>query len=126
MGTELAGSFILTLGLLILALYLIRLLHRRAGGGTREGRIEILERVNVGPKQGVALIRVGHSLLAVSTGDGGVHPLLLLDEPAESPGNDASTPIARPAVRPFANGYSFKTLLAEEAREVPGRMSSHP
>ncbi|HET8653997.1 MAG TPA: flagellar type III secretion system pore protein FliP [Longimicrobiaceae bacterium] len=60
----------------------LRFLRRYVTGGVAgRGRVrmEVLQRVALGPKQGIALVRVGSQVLAVGVGEGGVRPLLELD-----------------------------------------------
>src|SRR5687768_17125525 len=42
--------------------------------------MEVVQRLALGPKQGIAVVRVGERLLAVSLGEGGVRPLLELGD----------------------------------------------
>ncbi|HEX5580722.1 MAG TPA: flagellar type III secretion system pore protein FliP [Gemmatimonadaceae bacterium] len=108
------ATLALVLGLMAVAL---RLLRRFATtGGTGRGRLpmEVVQRVALGPKQGIAVVRIGERLLAVSLGEGGVRPLAelgeaeraLLDAPARAPkrGSDPAhtiqpaTPVRRAAL----------------------------
>ena len=60
----------------------LRLLRRYASGqlGSRARvPLEIVQRIPLGPKQGIALVRVGERVVAVGVGDGGVRPLLELE-----------------------------------------------
>ena len=52
----------------------LRAVRTRLGGGNRV-RVEILGRASVGHRQGVAVVRIGEDVIAVSVGDGGVHKL---------------------------------------------------
>jgi flagellar biosynthetic protein FliP len=70
------------LALLGLALKLLRRFAPAATTGSRL-RMEIVQRLSLGPKQGVAVIRVADRLVAVSLGEGGVHRLFEL-EPSEA------------------------------------------
>ncbi len=63
------ASLLLTVGLLVLAL---RLLRRMPGGGGTRGRempFEVLQRVSLGPRQGAVLLRIGGRVLVVSVAD---------------------------------------------------------
>ncbi|MES2521520.1 MAG: flagellar type III secretion system pore protein FliP [Gemmatimonadota bacterium] len=42
--------------------------------------VEIVQRVSLGPKTGLAVVRVGEKVMAVSIGDGGIRTLFELDE----------------------------------------------
>lgn len=66
---------------LLLGICLRTLKRVHDGGMGRSGlRMEVVQRVTVGPKQGIAVVRIGERLVAVSLGDGGVRPLLELGE----------------------------------------------
>jgi len=58
--------------------------YRRFGVGGAGQRasapLDVLQRTALGPRQGVALLRVGSRVMLVSIGDGGVHPLMQVDE----------------------------------------------
>ncbi|MCC6241868.1 MAG: flagellar type III secretion system pore protein FliP [Gemmatimonadaceae bacterium] len=42
--------------------------------------VEVVQRVSLGPKAGLAVVRVGEKVMAVSVGDGGIRTLFELDE----------------------------------------------
>ena len=56
--------------------------------------LEILQRVPLGPKQGIALVRVGERVVAVGVGDGGVRPLLELEGADRAALLSAPVPVA--------------------------------
>jgi flagellar biosynthetic protein FliP len=96
------GSLCITLGLLALALWGLRRLTpggRADGGGVP---LEILRRVGTGPKQGVALLRVGGRVLLVSLAEDGVRVLTELDGTDRLQALDA--PVARAVLRPRRPG----------------------
>ena len=74
-----ALTLAVVLGLMGVALKLLR--KYTLGGGARNGEIkmEVLQRVTLGQRQGIAVVRIGTRVLAVSMGDGGVHPVAELD-----------------------------------------------
>jgi len=49
-----------------------------AGAQTRV-RLEVVQRIALGPKQGIAVVRIGQSAVAVSLGEGGIRPLLQVE-----------------------------------------------
>lgn len=79
---------ILTLGVVLtlvgVTLRLLRGVTQRASIGRGGMRLEVVQRVAVGPRQGIAVVRVGDQLLAVSVGEGGVRTLAELDETPET------------------------------------------
>jgi flagellar biosynthesis protein FliP len=96
------ASLLVTLGMLALGLWALR---RFTPGGKPQALgvpLEVLRRVGTGPKQGVALLRVGERVLVISLGDEGVRLL------TELGGNDLSqaleVPPARALIRPRRPG----------------------
>ncbi len=82
----------------------LRLLRRVALGSSRPAAaaipLEVVHRLPLGPRQGLAIVRIGEQLVAVSVGEGGVRPILELDPPSELPA-EAEAPAAT-ATTPFA------------------------
>ncbi len=73
---------LLTLGFVLALLGLaLKLLKRFApvATGSARLRMEIVQRLALGPKQGIAVIRVGERIVAVSVGEGGVNRLFELE-----------------------------------------------
>ncbi len=73
----------LVLGLLGLAVGAARRFAGVTGAGRSGLRLNVLQRTAIGPRQGVAAVRVADRVLVVSVGDGGVHLLTELT-PQES------------------------------------------
>ena len=115
MGVLLTLGFVLAL--LGVALKLLRKFAPTSTSGARL-RMEIVQRLALGPKQGIAVIRVGERLVAVSVGDGGIHRLFEL-EPSEVA--DATRAVvetntaASTAPRP-----DFKSVLTTALRSATG------
>lgn len=66
----------LVVALLLVALWGVRKLSFVAHGvGGEEVAPRLLARTLVGPKQGIALVKIGDHVFATSFGDGGVHVL---------------------------------------------------
>ena len=101
------GVLALVLGLLVLTLrWLRRLMPGASGQGTLA--LEVLARLPLGPRQGIAVVRIGGRKVAVSVGEGGVHTLLELDqdEPLPTIAPAASTPVAASSFAPLAAGFA--------------------
>jgi flagellar biosynthesis protein FliP len=77
MGVLLTLGFVLAL--LGVALKLLRRFAPTSTTGTRL-RMEVVQRLALGPKQGIAVVRVGERLVAVSVGEGGIHQLFEMNE----------------------------------------------
>ena len=79
LGVVAALAFVLGLGALCLWAL------KRWGTGALTGRqprlpVEVVQRVALGPKAGLAVVRVGEKVMAMSVGEGGIQPLFELDE----------------------------------------------
>ncbi len=116
MGVLLTLGFVLAL--LGVALKLLRKFAPTSTTGARL-RMEIVQRLALGPKQGIAVIRVGDRHVAVSVGEGGIHRLFELEPgevvDAQSAPVAAVTPVAAP--RP-----DFKSALTIAIRSATGLM----
>jgi hypothetical protein len=72
--------------------------------------MEIVQRLALGPKQGIAVIRVGDRHVAVSVGEGGIHRLFELEA------SDLIQPTLAivepsPSARPATSALDFKSVL---------------
>lgn len=65
------GALLVTLGALVLALRGLRRLER-VGRGRSSGLLEVVERIQMGPKHAIAVVRAKDRLLLVGMGDSGV------------------------------------------------------
>lgn len=80
-GAFFGASLILALAL-VLAAVALRALSRYVRAARLDGatpRMEVLGRVGLGPRQGLAVVRVGDRAVVVSVGEGGVRPVMELD-----------------------------------------------
>jgi flagellar biosynthesis protein FliP len=115
MGVLLTLGFVLAL--LGVALKLLRKFAPTSTSGARL-RMEIVQRLALGPKQGIAVIRVGDRHVAVSVGEGGIHRLFELEpgEVAEATRSASdSVSNASSASRP-----DFKSALTTALRSATG------
>lgn len=76
-----ASALSLILALLAFVTLAIRRLQRAREGRSGPGRIDVVSRVALTPRQGFVTVRVGKRTALVSYGEGGVRLLLELDEP---------------------------------------------
>jgi flagellar biosynthetic protein FliP len=99
MGVMLTLGFVLAL--MGVALKLLRRFAPTSSTGTTL-RMEIVQRLALGPKQGIAVIRVGERVVAVSVGEGGVNRLFELeqDEIAALKSGSGNTLVESGDVRP--------------------------
>jgi flagellar biosynthetic protein FliP len=74
----------LALGLVLVLLGLSLKLLQRLAPGTTRGRVripmEVIQRMSIGPKQGVAVVRIGERVVAISVGEGGMRRLFELGD----------------------------------------------
>ncbi len=101
------GVLAIVLALLVLTLkWLRRLVPRTTGAGALS--LEVMARLPLGPRQGIAVVRIGTRRVAVSMGDGGVHTILELDadEGALSHTGELRAPLAASAPLTTSTGLA--------------------
>ncbi len=98
------------LALLFATLHVLRRFAPAAAGGRQRLPLEVVQRLPLGPKQGVAVVRVGARVLVVGTGEGGVQPLAELD------GADLAGVLAPPATAASPASAAAPALAAAGAR----------
>ena len=110
--TGVVGIGLTLVFVLSLAAIALRVLRRYVVTPTGSGAVplQVVQRIGLGPRQGMAVVRVGERHLVVSVGDGGVRTLLEL-----ASGEVAVTPGAAPRAGP-----DFKALLAAGLRRTRG------
>lgn len=114
-GVAAALAFVLGLG--ALALWALR----RFGGGALGRRtrlpVEVVQKVPLGPKTHLAVVRVGEKVMAVSMGDGGVRPLFeLAPEDRDRVLASSQVPV------PLASSDAAQALIAQSQR-APARIA---
>jgi len=114
MGVLLTLGFVLAL--LGVALKLLRKFAPTSTTGARL-RMEIVQRLALGPKQGIAVIRVGDRHVAVSVGEGGIHRLFELEAGEVADARAVDSAPAATASRP-----DFKSALTTALRSATGLM----
>lgn len=105
----------------------LRLLRRYTMAGSIAGsavKMEVVQRLTLGQRQGLAVVRVGSRVFAVSMGDGGVHPVAELDESDLAASVQASSLGAAP--RTIAAGLRRLVLLRSDARDARDAATSTP
>ena len=110
-------AFVFVLGLMGVAVWFAR----RFGGATVNPRsriaMEIVQRIPFGPKAGLAVVRVGEKVMAVSVGPDGIKPLFELDE-ADRQRIIASSQM----VTPFASSAVAGKAIASFLPNVIGQL----
>ncbi|MGQ0646113.1 MAG: flagellar type III secretion system pore protein FliP [Gemmatimonadaceae bacterium] len=118
------GSFVgvcltlaFVLGLVAITMRLLRKVSL-ASPASRHGpklALEVVQRIPLGPRQGIAVVRIGEQLVAVSVGDGGVRPIVEID--TEEPNAEASNGAA-PAAEP-TSGFAPALVSRLRAAGLP-------
>jgi len=104
LGILAALAFVL--GLIALAVWVMKRVGTGAGGARCRLPVEVVQRLPLGPKSGLAVVRIGEKVMVVSMGDGGVHPLFEVDE-ADRQRVLAGSEIALPLVSSAAARQAF-------------------
>ena len=107
LATSAALAFVL--GLLVFLGWLARRWTPRAGARGGAGRMQVVSRVALAPRQGVAVLRVESRSVLVSYGEGGVRLLTELEGVEDAEEEDVPTPTPP----------RFGQALARAARRVP-------
>jgi flagellar biosynthesis protein FliP len=95
----------LVLGLVALTMRVLRRVASPGGvlaGKRGEVTLEVVQRIGLGPRQGIAIVRIADQLVAVSVGDGGVRPIVELDVVPQESAEAVRQPIVDGAARGFA------------------------
>jgi flagellar biosynthetic protein FliP len=104
------------LGYILVLVGAALMIKRRFSAAPRgQGRLpmEVLGRMALGPKQWIAVVRIGDKVMAVSAGEGGVKPLFDVDPDAVEA---LPAPAAGPDVATFARG--LQQQLQKHVRKV--------
>jgi flagellar biosynthesis protein FliP len=110
------GALAATIGVLVLAL---RMVQRMQGGVGQAGRgvtLRVLQRVPLGPRQGLAVVQVADRVLVVSLAEAGTRLLTELEGPARDRLLEAGTAplpasLARPWRLPFLGRVALVLML---------------
>jgi flagellar biosynthesis protein FliP len=78
------GTLGLVLGLLLVTLRLLKRLSVTTATGLAPLPLRVEQRLAVGPRQGIAIVRIGTRVVAVSTGEGGVRRIADVTDDAEA------------------------------------------
>jgi flagellar biosynthetic protein FliP len=111
------------LALLVITLKLLKRYAPFASGGNQRVTLEIVQRMPLGPRQSIAIVKIGDAFVAVSVGDGGVRRIADVAAPvaAASPVYDAietksGLPDFRDVLRRAFKASVIVLMLAGSAR----------
>ncbi|MBC8088788.1 MAG: flagellar biosynthetic protein FliO, partial [Phycisphaerae bacterium] len=77
---SIVAALLFVLGLVAVAVWVAKRFGAMPTGPRNRVTIEVVQRVSIGPKTGLAVVRVGEKVMAVSMGPDGMRPLFELDE----------------------------------------------
>ena len=108
LGVIAALAFVLGLG--ALCIWALKRWGKMSLTSRTRVAVEVVQRISLGPKAGLAVIRVGEKVMAVSVGDGGVRTLFELDE-SDRQRVISSSPIAVPLASSTEASAAFAKFL---------------
>ena len=113
-----APSFLMVMAMLAIVLgamgIAMRVLRRYAmTNASKKGsvKMEIIQRLSLGQRQGLAVVRIGARVLAVSMGEGGVHQVAELNESDLAPASDAARTMGSAPIHAIADGIRKLVLI---------------
>lgn len=119
-----AGALAVTLGLFLVGVRILRRALPRGGGA--DAPLEVVSRVHLAPRQGMASVRAGDRTLLVSFGEGGVRMLAELDPRGEEEAA-LERDVAAPGLSRSARGLRLFRALAVAgflAMGAPGEVAA--
>ena len=79
--TKLAVSCVVVIVLIWITVYLLRFVfHRRTGGGSRDGFVEVLSRQYLAPQKALYLVRIGEKHLVIGESPAGFQTITEVEE----------------------------------------------
>ncbi|CAN5238117.1 hypothetical protein BH09GEM1_BH09GEM1_12190 [soil metagenome] len=107
-------GILLSLGFVLLllgvALQFLKRFAPGASGGRGRLAMQVVQRLSLGPKQGIAVVKIGSRYIAVTVGDGGVNRLFQLED-ADVVAIETPEPVSPKALAPV-----FRTAFATAVR----------
>jgi len=120
-----APSFLMVMAMLAIVLgamgVAMRLLRRYAvTNASKKGsvKMEIIQRLSLGQRQGLAVVRIGTRVLAVSMGEGGVHQVAELADADLASAADATKASGSAPIHALADGIRKLVLIRGNGEEA--------
>ena len=113
------GALAFVLGLGAVSLWLLKRYSPNVLNARTRVPVEVVQRIAIGPKMGLAVVRVGEKVIAVSTGEGGIRTLFELDEVDRQRVLSTST-----IVTPLTSSVEATSALAKFLPGAFGRVMS--
>ena len=105
----------IVLGAMGVALRVLRRYSMSSAAGKGSVKMEIIQRLTLGQRQGLAVVRIGTRVLAVSMGDGGVHQVAELSEADISGAASSSGILEAGSVHALAHGIRKLVLVGSKS-----------
>ena len=112
----------LVLGAMGIVMRMLRKYAMANASGKSRVKMEIIQRLSLGQRQGVAVVRIGGRILAVSMGDGGVHQIAELTE-ADLAQPEEAKGTASVQIHAIADGIRKLGLIRGNADAKPAAVS---
>ena len=109
-GIGILAALVFVLGLGALSIWALKRFSNIGLSPRSRVPVEVVQRISLGPKTGLAVVRVGEKVMAVSIGDGGIRPLFELDE-ADRQRVISSSSIATPLASSDAASAAFSGMI---------------
>ena len=113
-----AAQFLMVMAMLAVVLgamgVVLRMLRRYAvtnASSKKQLKMEVIQRLSLGQRQGVAVVRIGTRVMVVSMGDGGVHQIAELTENDIAPATDSLKNAGNASMHSIANGIRKLVLV---------------
>ena len=128
-----APSFLMVMAMLALVLgamgIAMRVLRRYAmANASAKGavKMEIIQRLSLGQRQGLAVVRIGSRVLAVSMGDGGVRQVAELTEADLAISSHGARGVSNAPMHAIADGLRKLVLIrgSAESKKINGTISA--
>ncbi len=114
-GLGIVAALAFVLGLGAFAVWALKRFSVGAMSPRTRVPVEVVQRIALGPKTGLAVVRVGERVMAVSVGDGGIRPLFELEE-SDRQRVIATSTIAMPVLSSTDAGAALARLLPNAAQ----------
>lgn len=114
-GLGIVAALAFVLGLGAFAVWALKRFSVGAMSPRTRVPVEVVQRIALGPKTGLAVVRVGERVMAVSVGDGGIRPLFELEE-SDRQRVIATSTIAVPMMSSADAGAALARLLPNSAQ----------
>lgn len=105
----------IVLGAMGIALRVLRRYAMTSASAKGSVKMEIIQRLTLGQRQGIAVVRIGTRVLAVSMGDGGVHQVAELTDADVASSAEGAAASGSAPIHAIADGFRKLVLVRGNA-----------